>query len=39
MRMVAVKCFKYKEKGHKYRECPLWVKKERAAYVTSPRKA
>jgi len=27
-----VKCFKYGEKGHKCRKCPLWVKKEKLAY-------
>jgi len=27
MRMVAVRCFKCGEKGHKYREYPLWEKK------------
>jgi len=39
MRTVAVKCFKCGEKGHKCRECPLWVKKKRAVHVASPRKA
>jgi len=39
MRTVAVRCFKCREEGHKCRECPLWVKKERAACVASPRKA
>jgi len=29
MRMVAVKCFRYREEGHKCRECPLWRKKEK----------
>jgi len=27
MRMVAVKCFKCGEEGHKCRECPLWERK------------
>jgi len=27
---VVVECFKCGEKGHKYRECLLWRKKERA---------
>jgi len=26
-RTVVVKCFKYGEEGHKYRECPLWERK------------
>jgi len=39
MRTVGVKCFKCREKGHKCRKCPLWVKKERAACVASPQKA
>jgi len=39
VRRVIVRCFKYGEEGHKCRECPLWVKKERAARVASPRKA
>jgi len=39
MRKVVVRCFKCREEGHKCRECPLWVKKERAARVASPRKA
>jgi len=29
MRMVAVKCFKCGEEGHKCRECPLWRKREK----------
>jgi len=29
MRTAAVKCFRYGEEGHKYRECPLWRKKEK----------
>ena len=36
MKTVAVKYFKYGEKGHKCRGCPLWVKKERAACIASP---
>jgi len=27
MRMVAIRCFKCGEEGHKCRECPLWEKK------------
>jgi len=38
IRTVAVKCFKCREEGHKCKECPLWVKKERAARVTSLQK-
>jgi len=34
-----VKCFKCGKEGHKCRECPLWVKKEKAVRVASPRKA
>jgi len=36
--VVEVECFKCREKGHKYRECPLWVKKEKAAHVVRPQK-
>jgi len=42
---VKVECFKYGEKGHKCRECPLWKgeKKlrvvEKAMYVAMPQKA
>ena len=36
--VVVVKCFKCGEKGHKYRECPLWEKKERMACVAKPQK-
>jgi len=32
--VVEVECFKYREKGHKCKECPLWIRKEKAAYVT-----
>jgi len=39
MRMVAVRCFKCRREGHKCRECPLWVKKEKAARVAKPREA
>jgi len=38
VRTVEVKCFKCGEKGHKCRECPLWVKKEKAARVAMPQK-
>ena len=39
-----VKYFKYKEKGHKYRECPKWKKgkemrEKRTACVAMPQKA
>jgi len=33
-----VECFKCREKGHKYREGSLWVKKEKAAHVARPQK-
>ena len=36
--VVEVECFKCGEKGHKYRECPLWVRKERVAHVARPQK-
>jgi len=41
---VEVECFKCGEKGHKYRECPLWKGKklrvvEEAARVAMPQKA
>jgi len=39
MRTVAVRCFKCGVEGHKCRECPLWVKKERVACVAMPQKA
>jgi len=29
--VVEVECFKYGEKGHKCRECPLWVRKKKPA--------
>ena len=43
--MVKVECFKCREKGHKYRECPFWKgeKKlqvvEEVACVAMPQKA
>ena len=30
--VVEVECFKCGEKGHKYRECPLWVRKKKLVY-------
>ena len=36
--VVEVKYFKCEEKGHKCRECPLWVKKERVVYVAKSQK-
>ena len=39
VRMSEVKCFRCGAEGHKCRECPLWVKKERAARVAKPQKA
>jgi len=38
MGIVEVECFKCGEKGHKYKECPLWVRKERAIHVARPQK-
>ena len=37
--IVEVKCFKYREKGHKCKECPLWMRKEKAACMAKPQKA
>ena len=37
--VVEVECFKYGEKGHKCKECLLWVRKEKAARVVRPQKA
>jgi len=34
-----VKCFKYREKGHKCRECPLQEKRERVVCTASLQKA
>jgi len=34
-----VECFKCREKGHKCRECPLGIKKEKVAHVAKPQKA
>jgi len=39
VRMVGAKCFRCGAEGHKCRECPLWVKKEKAARVVRPQKA
>jgi len=39
VRAVVVKCFRCGVEGHKCRECPLWVKKERAVRVAIPQKA
>jgi len=42
IRMVVVKCFKCGGKGHKCRECLLWIKRknrEEAAHVAGPQKA
>jgi len=39
VRAVRVKCFKYREKGHKCRKCPLWIRRkkgEKAACVARP---
>jgi len=37
--VTEVKYFKCGEKGHKCRECPLWMKKKKAAHVARPQKA
>ena len=37
--VAEVECFECREKGHKYRKCPLWIKRkneERAACVARP---
>jgi len=42
VRTEGMKCFKYGKEGHKYRECPLWIKRKnekKAAHVARPRKA
>ena len=36
---VVVKYYKCGKKGHKCRECLLWVKKERAVHMAKPQKA
>ena len=33
-----VEYFKCGEKGHKYRECPLWKQMKKTAYVAMPQK-
>jgi len=37
--VVEVECFKCRKKGHKCKECPLWMRKEKATYVARPQKA
>ena len=37
--MVAVRCFKCREKGHKCRECPLWEKKTKMVVCPNGGKA
>jgi len=37
--VVEVECFKCREKGHKYKEYPLWVRKEKAVHMARPQKA
>jgi len=42
VRMEEEKCFRCGKKGHKCRECPLWIKRkneERAVHVAMPQKA
>ena len=36
--LVEVECSKYGEKGHKCKECPLWVRKEKAVCVARSQK-
>ena len=36
--LVRVECFKCGEEGHKYKECPLWMRKEKATHVAKPQK-
>ena len=36
--VVEVECCKCREKGHKCRKCPLWVKKKRTAHVARSQK-
>ena len=33
---VGVKCFKYGEKGHKCRECPLWIRRKNEEKAACP---
>jgi len=35
---VEVKCFKCGEKGHKCKECPLWVRKEKVVHMARSQK-
>jgi len=37
--VIKVECFKYREKGHKCKKCPLWIRKKKAVCVTRPQKA
>ena len=32
-KLIMVECFKCGEKGHKCKECPLWVRKKKAVCV------
>jgi len=41
MRIMKVRCFRYREEGHKYRECLVWVKRkkeEKVVHVERPQK-
>jgi len=41
IRTIVVRCFRCREKGHKCRECLLWIKgknKEKAVHVAKPQK-
>jgi len=37
--VVEVEYFKCREKGHKCKECLLWIRKEKGVCVTRPQKA
>jgi len=37
--IAKVEYFKYRKKGHKCRECPLWWKKEKAVHIARLQKA
>jgi len=38
MRMEVVRCFKCREEGHKYRECPVWIKRKNEEKAVRPMK-
>ena len=39
LRTVVIRCFKCGKEGHKYRECPLWVRRKEVVRVARPQKA